>query len=220
MNFTVQLREKTGKGFNRRLRKDGLVPGVIYGIKDPQPVKMKSDRALRFIRSMQGAKKVFKLAVESEGSTEERKVILQDYQLSNWGHKLLHADFLEVTDETIVSLEVPIILKNEEICPAIKEGGVIQVIRRSIPVKCAVKNIQESIEIDLKDLFFGESVHVLDLDYDEGVEPVVYGRNFTVVTVAGRQEEEEEEVEEDLEELAAAEGEGEAKPEATEEEGE
>jgi large subunit ribosomal protein L25 len=154
--------------------------------------------------------------VESEGKTEERKVILQDYQLSNWGHKLLHADFLEVTDDTVVSLEVPIVLKNEEICPAIKEGGVIQVIRRSIPVKCAVKNIQEFIEIDLKDLLFGESVHVLDLDYHEGVEPVVYGRNFTIVTVAGRLAEEAEGEEEELEELAAAEGEGEAKAESEE----
>ncbi len=218
MNFTVQLREKTGKEFNKKLRQSGLTPGVIYGIKDPLPVKMNADHALRFIRSMQGAKKVFNLAVESEGKTDERKVILQDYQMSNWGKKLLHADFLEVTDDTVVSLEVPIVLKNEEICPAIKEGGVIQVIRRSIPVKCAVKNIQEFIEIDLKDLLFGESIHVLDLDYDEGVKPVVYGRNFTIVTVAGRQEEEVEEVEEELEDGVVAEGEaeGEAKPESEE----
>jgi large subunit ribosomal protein L25 len=216
MNFTVQLREKTGKEFNKKLRQNGLTPGVIYGIKEPQPVKMDADLALRFIQSMQGTKKVFELAVESEGNTEDRKVLLQDYQLSNWGNKLIHADFLEVTDDTIVSLEVPIVIKNEDICPAIKEGGVIQVIRRSVPVKCAVKNIQEFIEIDLKDLLFGESVHVLDLNYDEGVEPVVYGRNFTIVTVAGRLEEEEEEVEEDLEELAAAEVEGEEKPEGEE----
>jgi large subunit ribosomal protein L25 len=210
MNFTVQLREKTGKGVNRRLRQDGLTPGVIYGIKDPQPVKMNADHALRFIRSMQGAKRVFNLAVESDGNTEEKKVILQDYQLSNWGNKLIHADFLEVTDDTVVSLEVPIVLKNEEDCPAVKEGGVIQVIRRSIPVRCAVKNIQESIEIDLKDLLFGQSVHVLDLDYEEGVEPVVFGRNFTIVTVAGRQDDDEAAGEdEELEEVGVAEG---AKP--------
>ena len=217
MNFTVKLRDKTGKGFNRKLRMDGSTPGVIYGIKDPQPVKMNTEKALRFIRSMQGATKVFNLAVESEAGTEEKKVILQDYQMSNWGQKLLHADFLEVTDDSLVSLEVPITIINEDICPAIKEGGVIQVIRRSIPVKCAVKNIQEFIEIDLKDLQFGESIHVLDLDYKEGVEPVVYGRNFTIITVAGRQE---EEVEGELEEVAAGAqeaGESKEEPEQSEE---
>jgi large subunit ribosomal protein L25 len=212
MNFTVQLREGTGKGFNRKLRADGATPGVIYGIKDPQPVSMRADKALRFIRSMKGATKVFSLTVESEGKSEEKKVILQDYQLSNWGHKLLHADFLEVTDDSQVTLEIPIVIVNEDICPAIKEGGVLQVIRRSIPVKCAVKDIQEFIEIDVSELLFGESIHVLDLNYKEGVEPVVYGRNFTIITVAGRTEEEEEELEEELEEVVAEAAESEEKP--------
>ncbi len=215
MNFTVQLREKTGKGSNRRLRVEGATPGVIYGIKDPQPVSMKANKALQFIQSMKGATRVFSLTVESEGKSEEKKVILQDYQMSNWGQKLLHADFLEVTDETQVTFEVPIVIVNEEICPAIEEGGVLQIIRRSIPVKCAVKNIQEFIEVDVSGLLFGESIHVLDLDYKEGVEPVVFGRNFTIITVAGRIEEEEEELEEELEEVAAEDAaEGEEKPAA------
>jgi large subunit ribosomal protein L25 len=151
---------------------------------------------------MKGATKVFSLTIESDGKSEEKQVILQDYQLSNWGHKLMHADFLEVTDDSQVTLEVPIKIVNEDICPAVKEGGVLQVIRRSIPVKCAVKNIQEVIEIDVSELQFHESIHVLDLDYEEGVAPVVSGRNFTIITVAGRIEEEVEE-EEELEEVAA-----------------
>ncbi len=215
MNFTVQLREKTGKGFNRRLRAEGSTPGVIYGIKDPVTVSMRADKALRFIRSMKGATKVFNLTVESDGKSEEKQVILQDYQLSNWGHKLLHADFLEVTADSQVSLEVPIKIVNEDICPAVKEGGVLQVIRRSIPVKCAVKNIQEVIEIDVSELQFNESIHVLDLDYEEGVQPIVYGRNFTIITVAGRIEEEVDE-EEELEEVEAAEGAEEAEKPAEE----
>ena len=214
MNFTVQLREKTGKESNKKLRKEGFTPGIIYGIKDPQPVTMRTEKALRFIQSMHGATKVFNLTVETGGMSEEKKVILQDYQLANWGKKLVHADFLEVTDHTEVNLEIPIVVVNEEICPAIKEGGVLQIIRRSVPVKCAVKDIPEHIEIDVKELLFGESIHVLDLDYKEGVEPVVYGRNFTVITVAGRTEEEAE-VEEELEAVEAEAAE--EKPETEEE---
>lgn len=207
MNFSVQLRENTGKGHNRKLRQNGETPGIVYGIGDPVPVTMRADKALRFIKSMKGATKVFKLVIENDGKTEEKEVILQDYQMSNFGHKLLHADFLAVTDTTEVTLEVPIRTKNEEESPAVKTGGVIQVIRRSVPVRCAVKNIPEFIEIDLIELEFGETIHVLDLEYSEGVSPIVTGRNFTILTVAGRIEEEEEEGEEDLEEVAAAEGE-------------
>lgn len=202
MNFSVQLRDKTGKGANRKLRAEGMAPGIIYGISDPQPVKMRSDLALRFIKSFAGGTRVINLTVESGDASEQKMVILQDYQLSAFGRKLIHADFLEVTNETKVTLEVPIHLVNEEMSPAVKEGGTIQVIRWTVPVKCAVKNIQEAIEIDVKDMNFGDSIHVLDLDYDEGVEPIVYGRNFTIVTVAGRIEEEPEEGEEELEALA------------------
>ncbi len=205
MNFTVQSREKTGKGFNRKLRQSGKTPGIIYGLNEPRPVSMETEQAIRFIRSMKGANKVISLTIENEDKSEERKVLLQDYQLSNWGNKLVHADFLEVTDDSQVSIEVPINIINEEISAAIKTGGVIQVIRRSIPVTCAVKDIPGIIDIDIKDLEFGENIHVLDLDYPKGVSPIVTGRNFTIITVAGRVAEEEEEVdelEEGLEEAA------------------
>ncbi len=217
MNFTVQFRENTGKGFNRKLRQQGFSPGIIYGIADPKPVSMRADLALRFIKSMKGATKVFKLLIEDKGKTEEKSVILQDYQLSNWGRKLIHADFLEVTDDSIVSLEVPIILINEENCPAVKTGGVIQTIRHSVPIRCAVKNIPEFIEIDVIDLEFNDSIHVLDLDYPEGVNPIVTGRNFTIITIAGRAGEEEE-VEEgiELEGAAAVDGAEEAEEEKAE----
>ncbi len=203
MNFTVQNRENTGKGYNRRLRQQGLTPGIIYGISDPQKISRRGDKTVRFIKSLKGATKVFKLLIEDEGGTNEKNVILQDYQISSFGSRLIHADFLEVTDDSIVSIEVPVKLINEEVSPAVKTGGVIQIIRRSVPIRCAVKDIPECVVIDLIELEFGESVHVLDLEYSEGVSPIVTGRNFTIVTVAGRTEEEEEEVEE----LEALEGE-------------
>ncbi len=196
MNFTVQLRDNSGKGFNRRLRKEGISPGIVYGKDEPKMISMRSDQALRFIKSMKGAKRAFELNLESDGETKSKTVILQDYQLSNWGKKLLHIDFLEVSSDTKLTVDVPIRIINEDICPAVKTGGVLQTIRRSVPVRCAVKDIPEEIIIDVKDLEFDSSVHVLDLICPEGVEPVVINRNFTVVTVAGRMVEEVEEVEE------------------------
>ncbi|MBU3916586.1 50S ribosomal protein L25 [bacterium] len=191
MNLMVRNRENTGKGYNRRLRQQGLTPGIIYGISDPQKISMRGDKAISFIKSMKGATKVFKLVFEDDGETKEKNVILQDYQISNLGTKLIHADFLEVTDNSIVTIEIPIRLINEGVCPAVKAGGVVQVIRRSVPIRCAVKDIPEFVEIDLIELEFDGSIHVLDLNYAEGVSPVVTGRNFTIVTIAGRTEEDE-----------------------------
>ena len=211
MNFTVQAREKTGKGFNRKLRDKGLNSGIVYGKEEPMMISMNSERVYRFIKSMKGAVKAFELIVESEGGSASKNVIVQDYQVSNVGDKLLHADFLEVNDNTVLSVDVPVVVVNEEICPAVKTGGVLQTIRRMIPVKCAVKDIPESIVLDVKDLEFDETIHVLDLEYPKGVSPVVTGRNFTVLTVAGRTEEEIDEVEEELEGVELEEGEEETK---------
>lgn len=218
MNFTVQQRESTGKGYNRKLRRKGLTPGIIYGKNEPLKVSMKSDATLRYIKSLKGAKKVLSIDVESPEGKSSKTVLVQDYQMATIGNKLVHVDFLEVNENSIVSAEVPIILANEEACPAVKKaGGVIQVIRRAIPVRCKVKDIPQSIEIDLIDLEFGDSIHVLDITYPDGVEPVVFGRNFTLVTVAGRAAEEIDELEEGEEgeevEGEEVEGEGEAPPE-------
>ena len=196
MNLTVQQRENTGKGFNRRLRQQGLTPGIIYGKEEPLKVSMRADTTLRFIRSMRGAKKVVDLEIESTEGKTNKMVLVQDYQLATLGGRVMHVDFLEVNQESVIFADVPIILRNEEDCPAIKTGGVIQVIRRAVPVRCKVKDIPESVEIDLIDLEFGDSIHVLDIEYPEGVKPVVTGRNFTIVTVAGRIAEEVDEVEE------------------------
>ncbi len=219
MNLTVQQRENTGKGFNRRLRQQGLTPGVIYGKEEPLKVSMKAETTLRFIRSMRGAKKVVDLEIEALEGKTNKMVLVQDYQMATLGNKLMHVDFLEVSQESVISADVPIILKNDEDCPALKTGGVIQVIRRAIPVRCKVKDIPESIELDLIDLEFGDSIHVLDIDYPEGVNPVVTGRNFTIVTVAGRAAEEVDEVEED-EEGEEVEGEEEGEKEQEEEKAE
>jgi large subunit ribosomal protein L25 len=206
MNLTVQSRETSGKGSNRKLRNQGLTPGIIYGKENIQ-VSMNQDKTLRFIKAMRGGKKVFELGVEINGNTENKKVVIQDFQMSKVGNRLLHVDFFEVSDNTKLTVEVPIKIINDVDCPAIKEGGVIQMIRRTIPVTCSALNVPEEIEIDVKDLEFSESIHVLDIEYPEGVKPIVKDRDFTLITVAGKMAEETEAAE--GEEVEAAEGEGE-----------
>lgn len=183
MNFTVQAREKAGKGVCRKLRQVGYAPGVIYG-KTQQLISVPADKASRFIASFHGKTEVFELVIEADGKQETKRVVLQDYQKSAIGNQLVHVDFLEVTDDTRLTVEVPIHTVGE--CAAVKMGAILQVIRRTIPVRCSAGNIPTSIDVDITDLKFGESVHVLNLPYPEGVKPVVTGRNFTILTIAGQ----------------------------------
>lgn len=215
MNLTVQPRETSGKGSNRKLRNQGLTPGIIYG-KENMRVSMDQEKTLRFIKAIRGGKKVFELGVEINGNTENKKVVIQDFQMSKVGSHLLHVDFFEVSDNTTLTVEVPIKVINDTDCPAIKEGGVIQMIRRTIPINCSALNVPEEIEIDVKDLEFSESIHVLDIEYPEGVTPIVKDRNFTLITVAGKMAEELDELE--AEEVEAVEGEGEGEGEEAEKE--
>ncbi|MCP4298255.1 MAG: 50S ribosomal protein L25 [Proteobacteria bacterium] len=214
MNFTVQSRANTGKGYNRKLRAIGMTPGVIYGQGEQTLVSMRQDVATRFILSLGGVKQLIKLTVESEGKNRDVKAIVQDYQTSNVGNKLVHMDFLEVTDETELTIDVIIEPTGESI--GVKQGGVMQFIRRSIPVRCQAGAIPKAFDADITDLDVGDSFHVLDIKYPEGVTPVIGERNYTIITVTGRAAEEVDEIDE-VEEIEAETTETEAtETEATE----
>ena len=184
MNFSVDTREQTGKGANRQLRMTGLTPGIIYGKGEPQLVQMRADYGTRFVKSFKGMIQPFELTVMNGSQEVKLTAVVQEAQFSNWGERLLHVDFREVDDETIMKVDVPIEMVG--VCPAVKFGGVLQVIRRQVPIRCKLKDVPEHIEVDVSQLTFGTSIHMGELAYPVGVKPVVKGRNPTICTVAGR----------------------------------
>lgn len=202
MDFTVQHKKESGKGPNRRLRSEGLNSGVIYGKGEPVMISMRSDYAYRMIQSFHGTVKTLNLIIEDGDQKNNKMVIVQDYQVSNWGQRLIHVDFREVDENTIVDVDVPVVPTDD--CQAIKLGGILQIVRSSVPIRAAVKNVPNELVANVKELNVGESVHVLDLNYPEGVEAMNHGRNFTILTIAGASSEEAEEGEETTEEEATA----------------
>jgi len=184
MKFSVESRSTTGKGPNRQLRMQGLTPGVIYGKGEPQLVQMRIDYGTRFVQSFKGVIKPFELTIVNGDKESTIKAVVQESQFSNWGGRLLHVDFREVDDATIMNVDVPLEIIGT--CPAVKFGGTLQVIRRSVPVRCQLKDLPEHIPADVSGLDFGTSLHMGSLGYPEGVKPVIKGRNPTVCTVAGR----------------------------------
>ena len=190
MNFTVQNRTNAGKGHNRQLRAAGLTPGIIYGQGTQTLVSMKQDAATRFILSLDGVKQLVNLIIEDGSEQKELKVIVHEYQTSNIGNRLLHVDFLEVKDSTDLTVDVPIEAVGNPI--GVKSGGVMQFVRRSIPVRCKAGSIPTSFSADISALDVGDSFHVLDIEFPEGVTPVIKDRNFTLIAITGRAAEIEE----------------------------
>ncbi len=184
MEFTVQTRENKGKGANRRLRAMGLTPGIIYGAKETLMVQMRADYASRFLDKVGKNIVPVELTVEGGKKPVKKHVLVQAFQKSAWGDRLLHVDFLEVDDNSEIQVEIPI--KPSDDCAAVKLGAVVQTIRRTVPVTGKLKDIPSVLHLNIKDLGFGESFHVLDAEYPAGVKPVVSGRNWTILTIAGK----------------------------------
>ena len=199
MKLITEYREKRGKEAAKKLRKEGRLPGVVYGKTSPFSVSIDKKEMQKFMDTLWGRVRIFEIEFEKDTKKETRKVIIQDYQKSPVRSELLHIDFREVDDETPLRIHAPI--KTIGKSQVEKLGGVMQIIRNVIPIKCKAKHIPEEISINVEKLNFGESIHVLDILYPEGVIPIVTGRNFTLITAASAQkvETETEEPEEEPE---------------------
>jgi len=96
---------------------------------------------------------------------------------------LEHIDFLRVNDQTKVTIEVPVKFTNEALSPGIKRGGVLNVVRYSVEVICPVNKIPETFEFNLEGLEIGDSIHISHTEIDEGVQPTIKDRDFTVASI-------------------------------------
>ncbi len=182
MGLTVQTREKTGKSYIRQIRQQGLVPGIIMTKEGIKMVELREDQAYRFLLANQDKTVVFDL--EFENTQEKKQVIVQDYQVAPYGRKLLHIDFREVTPDTKIKTSLAIIPSDN--CPALKFGGIINIIRRQIPVEACVKDLPEALHIDAANLDFGAPIKVASITAPEGVRLLTKGENFTILTISGR----------------------------------
>ena len=141
----------------------------------------------------------------------------KDIQLHPVKESILHIDFLRVGENTMVTLNVPVKFINDNSCPGIKQGGVLNIVRHEIELKTPVSKIPEYLEANLDGLEIGDSIHISSINLDNDVKPTIKDRDFTVATVAPptvmKVEEEVKETEEetqDTEDTSQEEGKDEA----------
>ncbi len=182
IEIIANKRDLQGTGASRRLRRAGKVPGILYGGETAaQPIQL--DHNALFHSLKQEAFHASILTMDLDG--QKQQVLLRDYQMHPYKPQVLHADFQRVAADRKIHMKVPLHFVNADIAPGVKlQGGVVSHVLNELDVTCLPADLPEFIEVDMKDVSVGHSVHVKDLKLPKGVEAVLHrGENPVVATI-------------------------------------
>jgi large subunit ribosomal protein L25 len=173
-------REGTGKGAARHIRRDGRIPGVIYGGGDaPEPISLDYRELNKLIYAGHFLTTLFELDVNGT----KQRVIPRDYQLDPVADRPLHVDFLRLKSGASLRVEVPVHFVNQDICPGIKRGGTLNIVRHAIEMRVPADAIPDAVVVDLANLQINDSVHIAELPLPQGCKPTQRERDFTIATI-------------------------------------
>lgn len=177
----AQTRDRVGKGSARELRRNGMVPAVIYGDKQA-PLAIALNYKDVYYKIHGGAFKTTIATIDVDG--QKIQVLPKDYQLDPVRDFPIHVDLLRVSKNTMVTVQIPVRFTNEEASPGIKRGGVLNTVRHEIEANVAANAIPDFIEVDLTGTEIGDSIHISAIALPKGVEPTITDRDFTIATIA------------------------------------
>ncbi len=178
--LTATVREKVGKGAARAVRRQGLIPAVIYGGKEPPISIALSGRDVYFKIHGGG----FMTTVAEIGVNGETiRTLPRDFQLDPVTEQPIHVDFVRITAGSTITVEIPVHFTNEAASPGIRRGGVLNVVRHRIELECPADSIPNHIVADLTGLDINDSLHISAIELPEGAK-VTIDRDFTVATIS------------------------------------
>ena len=178
--LSVFSRNSVGTNKSKKVRKENKIPAIIYGDgKNPEPVSLQKTDLRIEINRTSFLNKIYDLSINDK----KVRVIVQSVSQHPVTDELEHIDFLRVNDETKVTIEVPVNFINESLSPGIKRGGVLNIVRYSVEVICPVSKIPDAFEFDLNGLEIGDSIHISHTSIEEGIEPTIKDRDFTVASI-------------------------------------
>ncbi len=181
--FYCEPRERTGTGGARQSRREGWIPGVLYGGNQaPVAIRLRKREIEKAVNNGTLLSQLVKIDVP--GQKEQQQVIPRDIQLDPVKDFPLHVDMLRVSEKTRINVDVPVRFLNEETSAGIKKGGVLNVVRHTIEVYAPATSIPEALEFDIEKFDVGDAIHISDTDLPNGVKPVITDRDFTVATIA------------------------------------
>jgi len=211
MELTAVRRHGSGKEEVRKLFARGKVPGVMYGKGlATRSIEFNRRDLEKFLAVARRGTVIVRMNMQDEAEGKESYAVLKDVQTNPRTDRVIHVDFYEVAFGKKFRIEVPIRVRGK--AAGIEQGGILEQVTRSLEVECLPKDVPEFLEMDVTALGIGDSLHLEDVKFPEGVQPVEKDMTATIVAVHAPRIEEVVTVEPVEEEEAAAEGASVAEP--------
>mgnify|MGYP001460310040 CR=1 FL=1 len=180
-NLKAAKRETKTKGELNTLRSKGFIPAVLYGGKTPN---LKLSIEEKFVKDVLRSENFLSTVFELDIDGKIEKVIPRDVVYHVTSERPTHIDFMRIVKGSNIVLEIPVKFKNNEECVGLKKGGVLNIVRRKIELKCQAESIPEDIEVDLSGLDIGSSIRISSVKLPQDTDLTITDRDFVVATIA------------------------------------
>ena len=180
-DLIAAVRTGTGKGAARQARREGNVPGIIYGDgKEPTPINLQYNYLLKRLRAGRFLQTLFNLKVEGQ---QDVHVICRSVQRDVVKDLPTHIDFMRIHDESRINLFIHVTFENHEKSPGLKRGGTLTVVRAEVELEVMAGDIPDHVTVDLSGKDIGDVIHINDIPLPSGAKPMI-ARNFVVANIA------------------------------------
>ena len=180
-SLEASIRNTKSKGEVNSLRQKGDVPAIIYGgTEENQKVSLSKKQIKYLIEQENFLSNIISLNVDGQSI----KVLPKEVSYDTLTDDPIHIDFLRIVKGAKIIIEIPVRFINNENSPGLKRGGVLNIVRRKIELKCATENVPNELVVDLEGLEIGTSIKISSISLPENVKPTIQGRDFVIATVA------------------------------------
>ena len=180
---TIQaiIRDTKTKGQVKNLRNNGTVPGIVYGGEEPnQKITISTKEIKNLINKENFLSNVISINIDGI----EQKVLTRNISFDTVTDEPIHIDLMRIVKGGKIILEIPVKFINNELSPGLKRGGVLNIVRRQVELRCPAENIPTELVVDLEGLDIGTSIKISSINLPENVTPTIQGRDFVIATVA------------------------------------
>jgi len=180
LTLPAETRDRAGKGASRALRRDGRVPAVVYGgNEEPLTIHVEEKELIRQL----GTGHFFNSLVDVEIGGKKLRTLPKDVAFHPVSDRPLHVDFLRLSKDASVHVNVPVLFVNEDASPGLKRGGVLNIVRHELELVCEADKIPDDIQIDVTGLDVGDSIHISHVKLPKGSASAITDRDFTIATI-------------------------------------
>ena len=180
-SIEASIRNTNTKGEVNALRSKGIVPAIVYGGKNQNQKISVPKKAIKLLVDKENFLSNI-LTLNIEGNSQN--VLPREIKFDTITDEPMHVDFLRIVKGAKIALEIPVKFINNEKSPGLKRGGVLNIVRRKVELKCPTENIPDELVVDLENKDIGESFKISSIKLPEGVTPTIQGRDFVVATLA------------------------------------